>query len=370
MTGDTVTGKELTDLPLNGRNTLELAMTVAGVQGEMGSDEAGIGYNVPSPGSGLSVNGGRPGMMGIMSDGMNATSIAYSRATVTFSPDNIEEFKVISSSFSAKYGVTGGGIISSVSKSGGQEFHGSVFWFTRNPALTARTFYQPTASGMRRNEMGVTIGGPVRIPKIYNGKGKTFFFASYEPKRRRDETAQWAHVPTVAERNGDFRNSWVSPGATNPLLYQQMDCVDAACSGLKAVNRATSTTVYPLFCANCPADQVGHVIPKNMLDPVAQKFLSFVPMPNMPYDSQGRNFIGVQGVSSTDDRWNVKVDHNVSANNHLSGRFTDIPNQSNRYNLIRDYYLAQAPPSDQAIMRQAYLSDTQTISPRIVKSRS
>jgi hypothetical protein len=366
MTGDTVTGKELTDLPLNGRNTLELAMTVAGVQGEMGSDEAGIGYNVPSPGSGLSVNGGRPGMLGIMSDGMNATSIAYSRATVTFSPDNIEEFKVISSTFSAKYGVTGGGIISSVSKSGGQEIHGSVFWFTRNPALTARTFYQPTASGMRRNEFGATLGGPVVIPKVYNGKSKTFFFASYEPKRRRDETAQWAHVPTEAERNGDFRNSWVSPGATNPLLYQQFDCADAACSGFKWTNRPTSTTVYPLFCSGCPPDQVGHVIPKNMIDPTALKFLSYVPMPNMPYDAQGRNFIGVQGVSSTDNRWNVKVDHNVSAKNHLSGRFTDIPNLSNRYNLIRDYYLAQAPPSDQAITRQAYLSDTQTLTPRIV----
>jgi len=366
MTGDTVTGKELTDLPLNGRNSLELAMTVAGVQGEMGSDEAGIGYNVPSPGSGLSVNGGRPGMLGIMSDGMNATSIAYSRATVTFSPDNTEEFKVISSSFSAKYGVTGGGIISTVSKSGGQEFHGSAFWFTRNPALTARTFYQPTASGMRRNEMGATIGGPVRIPKVYNGKGKTFFFASYEPKRRRDETAQWAHVPTTQERNGDFRDSWVSPGAARPLLYQQIECVDAACSGLKWLNRATNTTVYPLFCADCPPDQVGHVIPKNMLDPVAQKFLSYVPMPNMPYDSQGRNFIGVQGVSATDDRWNVKIDHNVSARNHLSGRYTNIPNMSNRYNLVRDYYLAQAPPSDQAITRQAYLSDTHTVTPRIV----
>src|SRR5439155_9246433 len=112
MTGEMMSGNEQSDLPLNGRNTLELAMTVAGVQGEMGSDEAGIGYNVPSPGSGLSINGGRPGMVGIMPDGMNATSIAYSRATVTFSPDNIEEFKVISSSFSAKYGVTGGGVIS------------------------------------------------------------------------------------------------------------------------------------------------------------------------------------------------------------------------------------------------------------------
>src|SRR5262249_18239834 len=166
-------GKELTDLPLNGRNTLELAMTVGGVQGEMGSDEAGIGYNVPSPGSGLSVNGGRPRMMGIMADGMNATSIAHSPATVTLSPHNIGEFKVISSSFSAKYGVTGGGVISSVSKSGSQEIRGSAFWFTRNPALTARTFYQPTASGMRRNEMGVTVGGPVILPKIYNGKSKT-----------------------------------------------------------------------------------------------------------------------------------------------------------------------------------------------------
>jgi len=366
MTGETVSGKELTELPLNGRNVLELAMTVSGVQGEMGSDEAGIGFNVPSPGSGLSVNGGRPGMLAIMSDGVNATSIAYSRATVTFSPDNIEEFRVITSTFSAKYGVTGGGVISTVSKSGGQTYHGSAFWFTRNPALTARTFYQPTASGMRRNEMGATFSGPVRIPKVYNGKNQTFFFASYEPKRRRDEVAYWMRAPTEAERNGDFRDSWVSPGATNPLLYQQFECVDASCSGFKWLNRATNSTVYPLFCAGCPPDQVGHVIPKNMLDPTAQKFLSYVPLPNMPYDSQGNNFLGVQGVASTDDRFNVKVDHNVSAKNHLSVRFTDIPNRSNRYRPLRDYYLAQAPPSDQAITRQGFLSDTHTLTPRIV----
>src|SRR5258706_8888861 len=320
MTGATVSGKELTDLPLNGRNVLELAMTVGGVQGEMGSDEAGIGYNVPSPGSGLSVNGGRPGMVGIMADGMSSTSIAYSRATVTFSPDNIAEFRVIPSSFSAKYGVTGGGVISTVSKSGGQEVHGSAFWFTRNPALTARTFYQPTASGMRRNEFGVTLGGPVIIPKIYNGKKKTFFFVSYEPKRRRDETAQWAHVPTQEERNGDFRNSWVSPGSTNPLLYQQVQCADAPCSALTSANAATNPTAYPLFCADSPPNLVGHAIPNRMLDPIALKFLSYVPMPNMPYDSQGRNFVGVQGVQAKDDRWNVKFDQTVSDSNRLSLR--------------------------------------------------
>jgi hypothetical protein len=366
MTGDTVTDKELTDLPINGRNTLDLALTVAGVQGEMGSDEAGIGYNVPSPGSGLSVNGGRNGMLAILSDGMNSTSIAYSRATVTFSPDNIEEFRVITSSFSAKYGVTGGGIVSSVSKSGGQDYHGSVSWYTRNPALTARTFYQPTASGMRRNEFSATIGGPVIVPKVYNGRNKTFFFASYEPKRRRDETAQWQNVPTAAERNGDFRNTYVAPGATLPLIYQQMNCVDAACSGLVPMNRATNTTVYPLMCSNCPSDQVGHVIPQSMIDPLSKKLAALIPMPNMPYDSLGRNFIGVQGVTSSDDRWNVKLDQIITSNNHLSIRLTDIPTLSDRYNLVRDYYLAQAPPSDQALTKQAFVSDTHTLSPRIV----
>lgn len=366
MTGDTVSGKELTDLPLNGRNTLELAMTIAGVQGEMGSDEAGIGYNVPSPGSGLSVNGGRPGMMSILSDGASSTSIAYSRATVTFSPDNIEEFRVITSTYSAKYGSTGGGIVSSVSKSGGQQYGGSVSWFTRNPALTARTLYQPTASGMRRNEFGATFSGPVRIPWLYNGKGKTFFFGSYEPKRRRDETSALQQVPTAAERSGDFRNSWAAPGAVRPLLYQQMECVDASCSGLRALNRATNTTVYPLFCASCAPDQVGHVIPQNMLDPTSQKFLSLLPMPNMPYDSQGHNYIGVAGVTSTDDRWNFKLDHNITANNHASLRLTDIPTFSNRYNPVRDYYLDLAPPSDQAVTHQAFLSDTQTFGARIV----
>src|SRR5260370_42253940 len=103
-------------------------------------------------------------MLGIMAAGRNATSIAYSRATVTFSPDNIAEFKVISSSFSAKYGVTGVGVISTVSKSGEQQLHGRAFWVKRNTALTGRTFYKPTASGIRRTEIGGTPGRPPLIP--------------------------------------------------------------------------------------------------------------------------------------------------------------------------------------------------------------
>src|SRR5260370_9269809 len=111
-------------------------------------------------------------MVGIMADGMSSTSIAYSRATVTFSPDNIAEFKVISSSFSAKYGVTGGGIISTVSKSGGQELHGSAFLFTRNPALPARPFYQPTPSRLRPNGLGQPLGAPRPIRPLSTGSSR------------------------------------------------------------------------------------------------------------------------------------------------------------------------------------------------------
>jgi hypothetical protein len=367
MTGGTVSGKELSDLPLQGRNSLELALTVAGVSGEMGADEASISYNIPSAGSGLTVSGGRAGSTSIMADGANATSIGYGRATVTFSPDTIQEFRVITSTFSAQYGVVGGGVISTVSKGGTDEIHGDAFWFNRNPMFTARTFGQPFPSALRRNEVGVTLGGPLVIPKLYSGKRKTFFFVSYEAKRRRDETSQLERVPTAAERQGDFRNTWVAPGQTNPLLYQQMECSAGGCNQLQQLYRPNANTEYPLFSANDPdPSRVGHVIPAQFLSPVALKQLEYVPLPNMPYDFFGRNFLGVSGVTGMDNRWSIKIDHNFSSNNRISARYTDIPNLSDRYKLIRDYFLAESPPSDRSVTRQGFISDTYVISSHIV----
>ena len=151
---------------------------------------------------------------------------------------------------------------------------------------------------MRRNEMGVTSGRP-------GGDSRRFTTArerhSSSPAMSRSggvtKRRSGRMCPTTAERNGDFRNSWVSPGARQSAALPAVRLRGCRLQRPERLNRATTTTVYPLFCAGCPPDQVGHVIPKNMLDPTAQKFLSFVPMPNMPYDSQGRNFIGVQGVS-------------------------------------------------------------------------
>jgi hypothetical protein len=368
MTGHTISEKEVNSLPLNGRNSLELALTVPGVGGEVGTDESGIFINVPVTGAGLSIAGGRTSSSAILADGASATSVGYGRSTVTFSPDSIQEFRVITSSFSAQYGVTGGGVVSTVSKSGTDKLRGTLFYFTRNPSLNARRFNSVLPPTLRRHEPGGNIGGPVVIPKIYNGRKRTFFFYSFEPKRWTDSTAVFTRLPTAEERQGDFRNTFVNTGAARPLLYQQVDCLPspADCRNLVPLNRETNTTVYPLFSENDPdPTKRGYVIPRAFLDPVAQELLKTVPMPNMPYDSAGRNFFGERGVIGADNRWNLKIDHNLTSRNRLTGRYSHIPNVGDRFALDRKT-LFFSNPTDRSITRQFYLADSFTVTPTIV----
>lgn len=368
MVGDTVSRKEIDSLPLEGRNILELALTVPGVMGSMGSDEGGIMQGAVDPGSGLVISGGRPQSSSFLTDGSSTTSAGIGRATVTFSPDTVQEFKVITSTFSAQYGASGGGIISTVSKSGTDEYRGSAFWFQRNPDLVARRFNEPIPSQLRRNEAGITMGGPIRIPKLYNGLHRTFFFASFEPKRWTDGMVNYDRVPTAEERNGDFRNTWAPSGQPVPLIYQQVTCYpsESDCKQLAALNRASTTAVYPLFSANDPdPTKRGHVIPRQYFDPTSLKLLSLVPLPNMPFDANGNNYFGIRGVNGTDNRYNLKIDHNISALNRLSARYSVIPNTADRYRLLKnDYFFSY--PGDHNVTRQALLSDTHIISPRIV----
>ena len=365
MTGTTVSTKEIETMPLDGRNSLALALTIPGISGDVGSDEGGIFQTTPSAGANLVISGGRTASSAFMADGASATSVTLGRQTVTFSSDTIQEFKVITSSFSAQYGVSGGGIVSTISKSGSNSFHGSLFYYQRNPTIAARQFNSPIPPPFRRNEGGVTVGGPVWLPKIYNGHNKTFFFFSYEPKRWRDGAVNYIRVPTAAERQGDFRSMWVAPGQTIPLIYQQVQCADSACGKLSQLNRANNTAVYPLFSAGISGVE-GLVIPKQYLDPLAQKLLQDVPMPNSAYDTNGNNYFGQRGVSGRDNRWNLKIDHNFSSANRLTARYTHIPNFSERYLYIPKDYSFGSYPSDTSYTRQAYVSDTHTISSHIV----
>jgi hypothetical protein len=235
--GTTVGEQEFKNMPLNGRNTIELAFTVPGVLADPGvnSDEVGIYQNPVSPGSAVNIGGGRYGSSAVLADGVNATSVGIGRTSVSFSPDTIQEVRVIVSSFSAQYGSTGGGIISTVSRSGTNQLRGGVFWYNRNPKFQARTFNSLAPPTLRRNEPGMNLGGPVLLPKIYDGRNRTFFFFSFEPKRWKDGVAASMRLPTAKERQGDFRNTW---GTILPT-YQQVD-VQSQPVGLQATDAALS----------------------------------------------------------------------------------------------------------------------------------
>jgi len=366
MLSNSVSERELNSLPIGARNVLDLAMTMPGVVGDPGSDEAGIFMDVPSAGSGMSIGGGRAGSSAILADGANATSIGIGRATVTFTPDTVQEVQIITSTFSAKYGNSGGGVVQTVSRAGTDRYRGTAYYFHRNPWFAARGFNRPFAPAGRRHEGGLTFSGPLRIPKLYDGKGKTWFFAAVEPKTYFDQIEIYDRFPTPEERNGDFRNSWVPPGQVRPRIFQTVRCGDPQCSQLVPMHRPSTTAQYPLWSAGDPdPSKRGYVIPRQYFDPLALKILQELPMPNQPFDAGGRNYIGVRGVSGRSNRVQAKVDHNITPKNRLSATYREVPNFSDRFRVRKDE-LFFTFPGDKSLTRQALLSNSYTISPSAV----
>src|ERR1035438_7683755 len=128
--------------------------------------------------------------------------------SVSFTPETVQEFTVQTSVFSAEYGTTGGGVINATTKSGTNEFHGTALWYNRNPDFAAAPFSLATtnrpAPTLKYNQFSFAAGGPIYIPKVYNGKNKSFWFAAVEPFYRRDHLDQYGLLPTDGMRNGDF----------------------------------------------------------------------------------------------------------------------------------------------------------------------
>jgi hypothetical protein len=203
--------KRIEELPLNGRNATQLMKLVAGVVEDRRADvTSGTTYPGTSP---VSVNGGRSNATNYVLDGAQNND-PYSNAPNPFpNPDALQEFSVQTNNFSAEFGRQSGGLVNAVTKSGTNQLHGSAFEFVRNQALNATGFFGPPdpatgrrrQDGLKRNQFGGTIGGPVLIPRLYNGKDKTFFFASYQATLLRVVPGEVQRiVPTTLQRNGNF----------------------------------------------------------------------------------------------------------------------------------------------------------------------
>ncbi len=206
--GTTITQRMLTDVPLANRSVLDLAVTAPNISGAVGTEDPQVTSGTPAPGFNLNVNGGRAGSTRFLVDGVNNTGVGLAREAVSFSPETVQEFTIQTNAFSAEYGESGGGIISVTTKSGTNAFNGMALWYFRNPVLNASPYTEASVNrpvnNLRWNQFDGQLGGPVIIPKLYNGRNKTFFFFAGEPRYQSDHLQATGDLPTQAMRNGDF----------------------------------------------------------------------------------------------------------------------------------------------------------------------
>src|SRR5581483_8541179 len=210
---DTVTGTQkqvvdstqMVELPLNGRNAAQLSFLVAGAQQSVaGGALQGVSKQFPTQ-IVVSTNGVQQDQVSYMLDGGLYNDEFFSTNLPFPFPDALQEFSVQTSNYGAQYGNNAGGVVNIITKSGTNAVHGDVFEFIRNADLNARNSFAVRRDLLKRNQYGFTLGGPLVIPRLYDGKDKTFWFFGYQGTRIRNTSlAQSAVVPTQAELNGDF----------------------------------------------------------------------------------------------------------------------------------------------------------------------
>lgn len=296
-----VTGKEISQLELNGRSFVQLVALVPGVSNQTGQDFGGVGLNQNIS---FSVNGGRVEYNNWQVDGGNAMDTGSNGTLNVFpSVDAIGEFRVLTSNYGAQYGRNGSGTVEVVTKSGTRDFHGDAYEYLRNEVFNANDFFDNAAGNARpaykKHDFGYTVGGPVFIPNHYNSnKEKTFFFWSQEWHRERNPFGFNQQVPSDAER-----------GVSTPGFGNFND----VCPGECPVNPSTSSP-FP-----------GNNVP---IDPNAQVMLdALIPHANVT----GANCCFFVGSVTEPLTWRqelVRVDHNFSSKLRLMGRYIHDTNAS------------------------------------------
>ncbi len=306
-----VENKRIVDLPLNGRNIYTLTSLVPGVfqtRTTSGVDDTFYGHH-------FIVNGGQESTTDIMLDGVTAT-VSHNIPTISAisaipSVEGIQEFRIQTNAYSAEYGRSGGGLVTMVTKSGTNELHGSLFEFLRNSKLDANNFFANRAgtklASFKRNQFGASLGGPVLLPKAYDGRNRTFFFFNYEGMRQR--RAQFAQhtVPSALERQGNFSETLNSAGQMIRVYDPFSTRPDPARSGYYLRDP------FP-----------GNRLPAALLNPVALAIQKYYPEPNAPGRpfTRQQNLILQKAYPEPQDRYEAKLDHQFSSSRRLTGRYT------------------------------------------------
>jgi hypothetical protein len=279
--GEVIASTEISEMPLEGRDFNDLSFLVPGV-----SRRAQGGQ-----GSSLSVNGARADNTNFFIDGFNNQNARGGGANARPPIDAMQEFKMQVTGYPAEYGRLAGGALNMVLKTGTNKLHGTLFEFLRNDLMDARNFFDAQKSKLRRNQFGGMVNGPVNIPRLYKGRNRTFFLASWESYRQVMGATRLARVPTLLERAGNFSRT-----------------LDPATGSIVALRDP--------MAANVPF--AGHILPVSRFDPIAARIAEFYPSPNR---DGVNNFLVNRNDTDTWNSFLFKFDHRLSQKDSVSVRY-------------------------------------------------
>lgn len=287
--GQVIDNKRIVDMPLNGRDYNQLALLSAGTVQSVSGNRYG----------GFSVGGMRTSQNNFMLDGIdnNPTELAGAQRRsemVQPSVDAVQEFKVQTNSYAAEYGRAMGAVVNVSLRSGTNDLHGAAFEFLRNEKLDAKNFFDPPSKPkppFKRNQYGLALGGPVWIPKIFNGRNRVFFFGDFEQTKVRESSTTTSTLPTALMRNGDF----------SELLSVSK----------KSITDPSTRQPFP-----------GNIIPASRFDPVGKTLMDLYPATQN--STLSANYLTNAPVITDVMRWDFKTDVNVTSKDNVSWRLSKM----------------------------------------------
>jgi len=304
--GQVIGSKQVTGLPLNGRSYTDLLAIQGGVTpittSGAGNSTSGGGFGtVPVAGNGntgqFSINGQRESANGFYLNGASVQETIGQQAGIIPNLDSIAEFRILTSNADAEYGGYSGGLINVITKSGGNEFHGSTFEFLRNTSLDARGFFSPERSAFQQNQFGGTLGGPIR-------RNKLFFFGDYQGQRTiQGMETGLVQVPSLSNREGNFSDSATTLTGQVNGSYLAQTLTNRLGYGV--------TDGEPYYVPNCTSTSQcvfpNAIIPQRAFSVPATRLLQYIPTPNL---GPGLFSSGAEKNRLNDDKGSMRLDFN------------------------------------------------------------
>jgi hypothetical protein len=323
--GQVITSQQVSQLPLNGRDFVQLATLTAGATAETNPNSfftSGSDSEVAARGSfSLSVGGSRPNSTDWLLDGVDNNELTSGGIGIFSSIDDIQEFKVLTYTYSAEFGTRAGPTVLVTTKSGSNDLHGSLFEFVRNTDLDAKGDFDTTTPKFNLNQFGGSLGGPIRHNKL-------FFFVDGEQKYQREGITFTGLVPSLAMRSGDFS----ADPFGNPVS-------GLAIANPNMIGASTSTSAYPNVYFQCdgsgnplPANPDGsqaqgtpcNKIPSSLINSVGQAMINIYPAPNANQGATDAsyNYVNEPVRSLNETKFDVRLDDTLTASDNLFARFS------------------------------------------------